>query len=148
MILLHPVRNLSPLAKDGILARAKAASAVEGMGGIANTVAASAVSKNCATIDFTTTALIRLLVASTKPEAYAAACLALASAPVVSGEWESVRVHLIGGEEDSLATPQMVNEWAEEAGGTVIILRNVGHWGAIEMPNQVGKEIAQAIAPT
>lgn len=148
MILLHPVRNLSSTATDGILKRAKAASTVEGLGGIANTVAASAVSKTCATSDFAATALIRLLIASTKPEAYSAACRALASAPVVDGGLKSVQVHFIGGEENYLATPQTVTAWAEEAGGTHTILSNVGHWGAIEAPHEVGQDIAQALAPT
>lgn len=148
MILLHPIRNLSPTAIKGILKRADAASTVEGLGEIASTVAASGVSKTCAASDFVATALIRFLVASTKPAAYAAACRALASAPVIDSTTNGVQVHFIGGEEDYLATPQTVTAWAEEAGGTCTILSDVGHWGAIEAPRKIGKEMAQALAPT
>ena len=130
-----------------MLKRAEAALTVEGLGGIANTVASSAVSKICAASDPKATALIRLLVASTKPAAYAAACRAIASAPFVHGEFRGVPMHFIGGEEDYLAPPQTVTAWAEEVGESHTILSNVGHWGAIESPHLVGKEMAQTLAP-
>lgn len=148
MILLNPIRNLSSTAKNGMFQRAEVASTVEGLGGIANTVASSAVSKISAASNTTATALIRRLVASTKPAAYAVACRALASAPVVHGRLGGVPVHFIGGEEDYLAPPQAVMLWAEEVGGTHTILSNVGHWGAIESPHLVGKDVVQALAPS
>ena len=130
-----------------MLKRAEASSTIEGLGDIANTVATSAVSRVCAATNLVATAMIRLLIASTEPEAYAASCRALASSPHLQGSLTGIDVHIIGGEEDYLATPQMVATWAEEVGGTHEILSNVGHWGAIEAPIQVGKAIARFMAP-
>ena len=148
LILVNPIRNPTATTKNAMLKRAEAASTVEGLGGIANTVASSAVSKSCAASDLTATALIRLLVSSTKPAAYAAACRAIASAPVVRNEMRGIRLHFIGGDEDTLAPPQTIAAWAEEVGATHTILSQVGHWGAIESPDLVGKEVAQLLAPT
>ncbi|RSH95752.1 hypothetical protein EHS25_000844 [Saitozyma podzolica] len=119
LILIHPVRNLAPPACERMRQRADAAATVSGLGDIANSVASGAVSRGCAASDHAATALVRHLVASTRPAAYAAACIALARAPIIDGTKlrNRVKVHLIGGEEDYLAGPEAVRAWAEEAGG-------------------------------
>lgn len=147
LILVNPIRNPSETTRQAMMSRAEAASTVEGLGGIANTVITSAVSKTCAASDRTTTALIRLLIASTKPAAYAAACCAIASAPVV-GHARSVPHHFVGGDEDYLAPPQSIMAWAEEMDGTHIILDQVGHWAALEAPQLVGRQITQILSPS
>jgi len=151
LVLLHPVRNLPDSAKENMRKRAEAASTTAGLSDIASVVASTAVAKVCAASDFSAQAFIRHLVATTKPEAYAAACLALASIPAVNGANfpAEVPVHIIGGEEDYLAGPAAVTSWAEELpNGSAVVLQNVGHWGAIEAPLKVGKALAQALAPT
>lgn len=137
---------MPPAAQEGMRARAAAASSVEGLSGIANTVCTAAVSA-VSRQDLAVRTLIRHSVATTKPAAYAAACLALASAPHVDGGKTTVPLHIIGGEEDYLAGPAAVATWAKEAGGTHKVLENVGHWGAIEAPDAVGCELAWALAP-
>jgi hypothetical protein len=102
------VRNLPPAAQENMKARAKAASTAKGLSGIANTVAATAVAKVVAASDFAACAFIRDLVATTKPEAYAAACLALAAAPAIDGSKLPVPLHIIGGAEDYLGSPDAV----------------------------------------
>ena len=146
LILVNPIRNPSSTTRTALLGRAEAASTVEGLGGIANTVISSAVSKSCIASDRITTALIRLLIASTKPAAYAAACRAIASAPVIEAKI-NVPHHFIGGEEDYLAPPESIAAWTQEMGGTHVILKQVGHWAALESPRLVGKEIAQILSP-
>ncbi|TXT06162.1 hypothetical protein VHUM_03635 [Vanrija humicola] len=146
LILLHPVRNMPPAAQEGMRARAAAAGSTEGLSGIANTVCTAAVSA-VSRQDLAVRTLIRHCVATTKPAAYAAACLALASAPHVDAAKTGVPVHIIGGEEDYLAGPAAVEAWAKEAGGTSKVLHNVGHWGAIEAPEAVGRELTWALAP-
>lgn len=151
LILLHPVRNLPAAAKDNMRGRAQAASTAEGLAGIANVVAATAVAKLTAAGDLTTCAFIRHLVATTNPAAYAAACIALSEIPAVSAANLQVPLHIIGGEEDYLAGPAAVAAWAAEVPneqGTCVVLKNVGHWGAVEAPLKVGKSVAQALAPT
>lgn len=148
MVLVNPISELPPAIRDGILRRAEAAISVEAMGEIANTISSSAVSKACAAEEPVAMALIRHMVASTKPVAYAAACRAIASAPAIAGRIERIPVHLIGGAEDYLAPPQAVRAWAEKAGGTHAILVDVGHWGAIESPRAVAQELSQALAPS
>ncbi|KAL1409425.1 hypothetical protein Q8F55_003408 [Vanrija albida] len=146
LILLHPVRNMAPAGQEGMRARAVAASTVEGLSSIANTVCTAAVSA-VSRQDLAVRTLIRHCVATTTPGGYAAACLALASAPHVDATKTGVPLHIIGGEEDYLAGPAAVAAWAAEAGGTSTVLRDVGHWGAIEAPEAVGRELAQALAP-
>lgn len=151
LILLHPVRNFPDAVKENMKARAQAASTPKGLSGIANTVASTAVAKVVAGSDFAACAFIRDLVATTKPEAYAAACLALSNAPVIEGSKLPVPLHIIGGAEDYLAGPDAVRKWASEipnGNGTAVVLENVGHWGAIEAPARVGRCIAMAVAPT
>jgi carboxy-cis,cis-muconate cyclase len=151
LVLLHPVRNLPPTARDNMRKRAVAASTTAGLSGIAALVAATAVSKTCAATDYSAMAFIRHLVATTQPAAYAAACGALAGCPAIDGGnmSASVPVHIIGGDEDYLAGPEAVGAWAGEiARGSHVVLDNVGHWGAIEVPVRVGAEIARVLAPT
>ncbi|BEJ15827.1 hypothetical protein CspHIS471_0504320 [Cutaneotrichosporon sp. HIS471] len=151
LILLHPVRNLPAAVKENMKGRAEAASTAKGLSGIANAVASTAVAKVVAASDFATCAFIRDLVATTKPEAYAAACLALSKAPSVDGSKTPVPVHIIGGAEDYLGSPDAVRQWAAEipnGKGSVVVLENVGHWGAVEAPAKVGRCIAMAVAPT
>lgn len=145
------MRNLPPAAQENMKARAKAASTAKGLSGIANTVASTAVAKAVAASDFAACGFIRDLVATTNPDAYAAACLSLASAPAIDGSKLPVPLHIIGGAEDYLAGPDAVRKWADEivnGNGSAIVLENVGHWGAIEAPAKVGRCIAQALALT
>lgn len=131
--------------------RAEAASTTKGLSSIANTVASTAVAKVVAASDHTCTAFIRHLVASTNPDAYAWACRALSAAPSVDASKTPCEVHIIGGEEDYLAGPDAVRAWAEEipgGKGTYTVLKNVGHWGAVEAPLQVAKAIAQTMSPS
>lgn len=121
-----------------------------GIGQVANAVATSAVSKLVAATRPTATSFIRHLVLNTNTDAYAAACLALASAPKIHGKDVQCPVFIIGGEEDYLAAPQAVKAWSEEipsGKGGHLVLKDVGHWGAIESPVQVAQALRQALGP-
>lgn len=118
---------------------------------IANTVSAGAVSKHSGATNSTAVAFIRHLVMTTKPDAYAAACLALADSPELSGADVPCEVAIIAGEEDYLAGPEVVKKWAAEipnGKGTCTVLKDVGHWGAIENPVAVADALLQYLRPT
>lgn len=150
--MLHPVRNLGAAGMEGMEKRAQlASSSIYGLSQVANTVSAGAVSKHTAATNPSAQAFIRHLVLSTNPDAYAAACRALANAPKINGSSIATPVSIVGGKEDYLAGPDLVHAWANEipAGqGSAVVLDNVGHWGAIEAPQEVGKAISQALAPS
>lgn len=118
---------------------------------IANTVSAGAVSKLVAATNLTAVSFIRHLVMTTKPDAYAAACLALADSPELAGKDVACEVAIIAGEEDYLAGPDAVKKWAAEIPdekGTCTVLKDVGHWGAIENPVAVADALLQYLRPT
>lgn len=150
--MLHPVRNLGAAGMEGMEKRAQlASSSIYGMSQVANTVSAGAVSKHTAATNPSAQAFIRHLVLSTNADAYAAACRALANAPKIDGKANHLPVHIIGGKEDYLAGPEQVNGWASEipdGKGSAVVLENVGHWGAIEAPSEVGQALNQALIPS
>lgn len=151
LILLNPVRNLSDAARENMRKRAKAASTREGLVDLANTVAVSGVSKYIAASDPSATAFIRHLVSSTNLQGYAAACGSLATIPSINGADLPGSLLIIGGEEDYSTAPKAIREWAAEVPngrGKCVLLKNVGHWGAIEAPFKVGKALARAPPPT
>ena len=122
-----------------------------GMSQIANTVSSSAVSKATAANSPVATSLIRHLILTTNPEAYAAACLALAGAPKIDGQNLPCELGIIGGNEDYLAGKEAVEKWAAEISegrGRAIVLEDVGHWGAIESPDKVGAALKTFLAPS
>jgi pimeloyl-ACP methyl ester carboxylesterase len=118
---------------------------------IANTVSAGAVSKHTAATNPTAVAFIRHLVMSTDRDAYAAACNALADSPLLDGKDIPCEVAIIAGEEDYLAGPDAVKKWAAEipdGKGVCTVLKNVGHWGAIEEPVAVADALLQYLRPS
>lgn len=135
---------------EGMEKRAQLAStAVYGMSQIANTVSAGAVSKYTAATNPSAQAFIRHLVLTSNPEGYAATCRALANAPKIDGKAAPCPVSIIGGKEDYLAEAEAVNSWASEipdGKGSAIVLEDVGHWGAIEAPQEVGKALNNALS--
>lgn len=146
------MRNLAAGGRQGMRDRATlATSGPLAMTQIANTVSAGAVSKHTAANNPTATAFIRTLVMTTKPDAYAAACLALADSPELNGADIPCEVAIIAGEEDYLAGPDAVKKWAAEipdGKGTCTVLKDVGHWGAIENPAVVADALLQYLRPT
>lgn len=129
--------------------RADAAHAgLTSLSNVANGVSSVGVAKSQRD-NHTLLAFIRYQIASTKPEAYASACLALANAPPIDGATLPVPVHIIGGAEDYVAAPADLEAWAASvpsSKGQVTILDNVGHWGAVEAPARVGEAMAAALA--
>lgn len=126
-------------------------SGLAGLSQVANTVSTTAVSKDTVASKPVVTAFIRNLIISTNPKAYAAACLALGNAPIVDGKDFPCEVAFIAGEEDYLAAPGLVEQWASEipdGKGSMVTLKDVGHWGAIEDPDEVGKALKQSLVPS
>lgn len=88
------------------------------------------------------------MVISTAPESYAAACKALAEAPHIHLEGlNGVRLWVIGGKEDYLATEESLRSWIDEMGedsaNKCVILDRVGHWGTVEAPKRVAEALVE-----
>jgi pimeloyl-ACP methyl ester carboxylesterase len=88
-------------------------------------------------------AFVRTLVSTTKPEAYAAACLAIADA--TDPDYSAIRCPtlVLHGAEDPLSNAA-TNERYSSAIKTcqVVTLNDVGHWHAVEDPEATAKAIA------
>lgn len=149
IILLNCVRNLAPPVADVMRGRAKTAhEGLAAFSAVANGVSSVGVAK-AQKDNHTLVAFIRYQIASTKPEGYASAALALAEAPTVDGATLPVPLHIIGGAEDYVAAPADLEAWAAsvpDGRGQVTIMDNVGHWGAVEAPMRVGAEMSKSLA--
>lgn len=116
-----------------------------GLSRIANTVAATGVSRASRANPIVRT-MVRHLVSHTTKQGYALACSALANAdpwqPDKLGDLD-VDVLLLAGEEDYLVKPDAVATLAKAGSRFECqVLPAVGHWGALEAPEQVGQALA------
>lgn len=89
-------------------------------------------------------ALVRSLVLATKPEAYAAACQALASA--VDPDYSKIEAStlVIAGVEDYMS-PKETTKFFEEKIKDVRVeeMKDVGHWHSVEQPLELRKVLEQ-----
>jgi pimeloyl-ACP methyl ester carboxylesterase len=141
------------MGPQGIEAMQKRATTVtsgfDGQAQVANAVASSAVSKKCAAENPGAVAFIRHLVLNTKPQAYAKACIAITTSPKIEGKNMKCDFAIIGGQEDYLSGPEVVKAWAGEiprGRGEAIVIKDVGHWGAVEAPHEIGAALKKAIS--
>lgn len=143
LVLLHPVRNISEAVSNALLGRvALAKTGAKGMATIAEGVASSAVSVHTASYNPVGVQSIRSMVLNTGGQAYAAAALALQQSGHLDVSHSKCKTVLIGGQEDYLASQEMMKAWAAElpcATTDVHILKDVGHWAAVEAPGRLGK---------
>ncbi len=128
--------------------RAAAVQTIEGKSGVAQTVSTAGVSEATRQNNPTAVAFIRHLVMHTQPEAYSAACEALAGS---GSGWEPSKitcpVHILCGEADYMAGPPVVEGWAKELKqGTSSVMPGIGHWGGIEAPHQVAEALVAFVA--
>lgn len=149
LILLNPVRNLSRAVRDGLLQRvALAKKGTEGMATIAEAIATSAVSVYTGSSNPAAVQRIRKMVLNTGARGYAAAAIALQQSKTLDVSTVTCDTVLIGGQEDYLASSDLVRAWAAELppeSTGVHILEDVGHWAAVEAPARVGKLLRTAL---
>jgi pimeloyl-ACP methyl ester carboxylesterase len=124
--------------------RSTAVQTIEGKSSVAQTVSTSGVSESTRRNNPTAVAFIRHLVIHTPPDAYAAACEALAGS---GSGWEPSKiicpVHILGGDADYMAGPSVIEGWAKDLKqGTSSVMPGIGHWGGIEAPHQVAEALA------
>ncbi|KII91227.1 hypothetical protein PLICRDRAFT_104587, partial [Plicaturopsis crispa FD-325 SS-3] len=145
LFLLHPVgRNFPTAAAAAMRDRATKFLPVASRSELASAISTSAVSKCTVQNSPTTVSFIRHLVLSTNPEAYTAACRALADLTGFKAGEVACDVLVVGGAEDYLAGKDAVEGWAAEikgGRGRSVVLNDVGHWGAIESPSRVADEL-------
>jgi 3-oxoadipate enol-lactonase len=107
-----------------------------GLSAIVAAVASHATSATTKATSPLSLALIRSLVLATSPEAYAAACLALANG--VDPDYSRIKAHvlIVGGEEDYLSNHDVISTIVDGVGerASAVKLAGVGHWHAVEKP--------------
>ena len=85
---------------------------------------------------------VRTLVSASQPDAYAAACLAIAHAK--DPDYSAIRVPtlIIGGAEDPLSSPAVIDSLVEAISQSrKVMLPDVGHWHCLEDPEAVARAI-------
>ena len=109
-----------------------------GMKKIADAVPEGALSKKTKACNRLAYNYTKNLVRSTDSTAYAAACIAIATATDPDYSAIKAPMLLIGGEEDALASPAVLKTLQEAIPNCKVeILPEVGHWHALEAPQQV-----------
>lgn len=143
-VLIGPIRAFSPANREVMLERANTA-IHSGLSTIVNTIMHAATSTTTKRNSPLSLALIRALVLGTKPEAYAAACRAIAYA--VDPDYASItaRVLIVGGREDYLSSAAVIAGLCQDIrrGGNnkvdSVEMADVGHWHAVEAPLKLAK---------
>lgn len=141
LALLGPVRAQAQQAKDATRARARAVRA-GGMSAVADAIVSVATSAETRTRRPTAAALVRELLLGQDPDAYAAACEALAAAAEPDFSSLTCPTLLLTGSEDR-TSPVAVNH---EIGALlpkarIEVIDGVGHWHTVEAPEEVTEHL-------
>lgn len=143
-VLLSPTLSPTQTVRDNLLARATLILTPDGPGQVASTVSTTGISSETHQVNPFAAPMIRLLVLGTKTSAYANACKMLASHP----GWDVIKtkiecqVLILGGERDYMVSPEVARKQANElVKGQIVEMEKVGHWGALEAPERVAKEL-------
>jgi len=111
-----------------------------GLSPIVRQIVNSALSKHTKETSPLSAALVRSLVLATKPEAYAAACQALASA--VDPDYSKIEAStlVISGEEDYMSNKETTKFFQDKVKNVKVVeMRDVGHWHSVEQPIELRK---------
>jgi 3-oxoadipate enol-lactonase len=137
VVLLGPVREQAPAAKDATRARAGLVRE-QGMAAVADTVARAATAEQAAIENPLVRPFVRELLLGQDPEAYAQACEALAAATNPDLAMIQSKVLLLTGGEDKVSTPASNEAMAAELGGAeLLVAPGTGHWTVPEAPDFV-----------
>ncbi|SCZ87632.1 BZ3500_MvSof-1268-A1-R1_Chr2-2g05098 [Microbotryum saponariae] len=151
LVLLGPMSAL-PDSTQAVMRQRAATVSSSGLSSIVSKIAESATSSRTKKESPLTLSLIRALVLGTNPQAYAAACEALASAQDPDYTQIRSKMVVIGGSEDYLSDGKMIDaivgkinapRSTESSVGLAskVVLEGVGHWIAIEDPKRVAQEL-------
>lgn len=152
LVLHSPTVRLPDAGKQGLAKRGQdALASLSSQSQVALTVARTGVSPNSLEKNPLASAFIRHLILNTDQESYAVACNALATSTDDMFKPQDIKcpVHFVHGEKDYMVKEDVLRGWAKEMGGKteagVTVLPGIGHWGAVESPEEVAKAFKQAI---
>lgn len=136
---------MSPVdaAREGLRKRAEniQKEGLAGMQAVADQLLATAVSSHTKVNHPSAYAFVRESLMRQTPKAYAAHCLALASAQAAAVEQIQAQTLLVTGDEDLVATPDSVRAMARRMQhARCVVLNRCGHWTPIEKPHECVRE--------
>ncbi|KAJ9112241.1 hypothetical protein QFC22_006325 [Naganishia vaughanmartiniae] len=149
-VLLSPTLELPPANRASLSERASTVLKREGHLQISQAVSSSAISLTSHAEQPLAAAFIKHLVLTTRAESYAQACRNLSAHPGWAEDVGQIgcEVFILGGEEDYMVPGADIMKRAEqvpEGRGKGVIMKNVGHWGGLEVPEQVGEELLKFV---
>ncbi|KAF9514285.1 hypothetical protein BS47DRAFT_1343227 [Hydnum rufescens UP504] len=112
------------------------------MSAVAGSISASSISRRSLQTDYAAQSFIHRMVLTTSAKGFSAGSEALLQATPFDASKITCKTVIVGGTEDVFTPPDLVRSWANEIGdgkGRDVILRDVGHWGAVEAPREVGE---------
>ncbi|KAK4051960.1 hypothetical protein OIO90_004490 [Microbotryomycetes sp. JL221] len=141
LFLVGPMKAMAAAGQQAMRDRATKVES-EGLSAIVTAVVAAATSQHTKNTSPLALAIIRALVLSTEPNAYAAACRALADATDPDLRAIKAKTLIVAGAEDYLSNEMTVNALLNQDTGVERgesrKLDNVGHWHCVEAPSVVG----------
>ena len=141
VVLLGPVKEQAPPAKEATRQRA-AIVREQGMAAVADAIVGAATSEETRRQRPVAAAFVRELVTRQDPQGYAAHCEALANATAVDLATIEAPVLLLTGSEDKVGSPQNAELMFKELpNASYELIDGIGHWTAVEAPEQVTKAI-------
>jgi len=142
LFLLNPIRYLSDPTRKVLSNQASAVLSSLGMSAVAGSICASSISRRSLQSDYAAQSFIHRLLLTTNANGFSAGCKALLQASSFDASEVTCNTLIVGGTEDYFTPPDLIRSWADEIGGGKgrdVILRDVGHWGAVEAPREVGE---------
>lgn len=146
LALLGPVRAQTPPAQDALRTRARTVRA-GGMPAVADTIVSAATSEQTRSRRPLAAALVRELLLGQDPDAYAAACEALAAAAEPDYSSLTCPVLLLTGSEDRTSSVALNEELSSLLSKARLhVLDGVGHWHTLEAPDEVTDHLEDFLA--
>ncbi|KAJ9102866.1 hypothetical protein QFC19_004594 [Naganishia cerealis] len=150
LFLLSPTLSLPAANRASLTQRAETVLTPTGRLDISGTVSTTGISPASHSRQPLASAFIRQLVITTDPRAYAQACKNLAAHPGWDADVRGItaEVVIVAGEEDYMVPSVEVRRHAEQVQGQrgrAVVMPDVGHWGALEVPERVAEELCMFV---
>ncbi|GAA5895275.1 alpha/beta fold hydrolase [Sporobolomyces salmoneus] len=139
LVLLGAMKGLADSTKE-IMRKRSEAVLESGMSPLVPQIVASALSTHTKETSPLSAALVRALVLPTNSQAYSAACQALAGAEDPDYSKIQAKTLVVSGAEDYMSPKATTDFFAENIKDVeVVVMKDVGHWHAVEQPIELRK---------
>ncbi|GAA5920489.1 hypothetical protein JCM1841_003512 [Sporobolomyces salmonicolor] len=143
LVLLGAMKALSPQVQTVMLHRSDAVLS-SGLSALVPQIVSGALSTHTKETSPLSAAIVRALVLPTKPEAYAAACRALAGASDPDYSKIKAQTLVVAGQEDYMSGKDTTKFFEEKIGGAKVVeMEKTGHWHAVERPLELRKVLEE-----